>query len=323
MKKISSFLWFALILGLFLEVSSWLVLALGLVPDFYKGLGITRPEHLVFQGLTWRNENAAWGAWHRPNATSRHSKSCFDVTYHSNSIGARSTSEFTRNSNSITLLGDSFAEGYGVQNEMIASSLLQKMLNTPVYNFGSAGDLGPISYFLIYSALAAFYNSQTLIIFLLPANDFTDHLPDAKLLDDRGGLRYRPYFKPAGPGHYSWFIPSSAIKSDQSMPEPRLIDYIKSYSYLSNSRRLIKNVKLIRQQSAQAQHVQRPQSQWFQPNIQGSDAAIYFINNILERSKGKAKNIYILAIPVVADIDFWLKSGRSPKSPSWYKQLLS
>jgi len=143
MKRISAFLLFALILGLCLEVFSWMLLVLGLVPDFYKGLGIVRPEHLVFQGLSWRNEKSLWGAWHRPNSTSRHSRTCFDVTYHSNSIGARSQREFTRNANSITLLGDSFAEGYGVEEQYTVSNLLQTMLDKPVLNFGSAGDLGP------------------------------------------------------------------------------------------------------------------------------------------------------------------------------------
>jgi len=322
MKKISSFLLFALILGLCLEVFSWMLLVLGLVPDLYKGLGIVRPEHLVFQGLSWRNEKSLWGAWHRPNSTSRHSRTCFDVTYHSNSIGARSQREFTRNANSITLLGDSFAEGYGVEDQYTVSNLLQTMLGKPVLNFGSAGDLGPVSYFLIYRSLASSYDSRTLVIFLLPANDFTDHLPDVKLVDDKGRLRYRPYFKPSGVNQYQWFIPPDAIKSEQSLPEPGWKDYLKSYTYLSNFRRLIKNVKLIRQQSSQNQRVPRPRSQWYEPNTRGSDAAIYFINSILKLSRGRAKSVYVFAIPVASDLEFWSKTGRKPESPVWYNKLL-
>ena len=35
------------------------------------------------------NEKEVWGAWHEKNITVKHKKTCFDVEYNTNEIGAR------------------------------------------------------------------------------------------------------------------------------------------------------------------------------------------------------------------------------------------
>ena len=85
------------------------------VPQFSDNLWPDSVNSLVHQGHTWRNEQEPWGGWHIPNSISRDVKSCYDVTYKANSVGARGD-EFYQNyiGKRVIILGDSFAEGIGV-----------------------------------------------------------------------------------------------------------------------------------------------------------------------------------------------------------------
>src|SRR5687767_4875494 len=70
---------------LLLEAGIALAARLGLFP-------IKVPTYSVAQvrsGIFWRDVNPDFGVWHLPNSATRHTKSCFDVTYRSNSHGAR------------------------------------------------------------------------------------------------------------------------------------------------------------------------------------------------------------------------------------------
>lgn len=111
-----------------------------------------------FSGNDWRTQKDPWGSWHKANATDRHQQSCFDVRYHSNEAGARDTPFSQAKVGSQTryiLLGNSFAEGYGVSFEDTAQAQLEKILGVDVYNFGSDGYFGPVQYYLIYKDLAS------------------------------------------------------------------------------------------------------------------------------------------------------------------------
>ena len=62
------------------------------------------------------------GTWHKSNYSTIHKKKCFSVSYSSNEIGARDSSfkDIKILDNNIFLIGDSFAEGYGVNIENTA-----------------------------------------------------------------------------------------------------------------------------------------------------------------------------------------------------------
>ena len=62
----------------------------------------------------WWTEDNIWGAWHIKNGKTRQKRSCYDVVYSSNEVGARDNSFLKNSLNDIILIGDSFAEGYGV-----------------------------------------------------------------------------------------------------------------------------------------------------------------------------------------------------------------
>ena len=95
-----------------------------------------KPEYLKFKskfkGVDWRTEEESWGSWHKKNFITKHEKTCFNVTYKSNDVGARSDFSFNKikNSNNAIVLGDSFAEGIGVENKDTFAYLLNKNYKT-------------------------------------------------------------------------------------------------------------------------------------------------------------------------------------------------
>ena len=74
------------------------------------------PNYFYNQGNNWRTENNLWGSWHKKNFKDKHVTNCYQVEYYSNNLGARDEINYDHKlpSNSIILLGDSLAEGLGV-----------------------------------------------------------------------------------------------------------------------------------------------------------------------------------------------------------------
>ena len=65
----------------------------------------------------WRVISPDFGVWHPPNATHRHRKTCFDVTYTSNSHGMRDAEvSLTSPMSRVAVIGDSFVEGWGIDD---------------------------------------------------------------------------------------------------------------------------------------------------------------------------------------------------------------
>ena len=121
-------------------------------------------------------EKEIWGAWHEKNFQTSHKKKCFDVIYKTNEVGARDTSfKDLKKENNIILLGDSFAEGYGVNKNQMFEKKIEEVLNRDLLNFSSSKDFGLIQYFIIYEKLASNYSHDTIIVSFLPNNDFKDN----------------------------------------------------------------------------------------------------------------------------------------------------
>lgn len=144
---------------------------------------------------SWRTETDPWGAWHLPNATARHIGRCFDVAVRSNSHGARDRERTVDGKGRVLVLGDSFVEGWGVDEEHRFSNVMETLLEREVLNFGSDYFLGPLQYEILYRELASRFEHDLLVIGFAPHNDFTDN--DLSIWGGwRGRNRYRPYYEP-------------------------------------------------------------------------------------------------------------------------------
>ena len=161
-----------------------------------------------------RTENHAWGAWRNSNTSSRHKRLCFDVEVSANELGARDDSFENSPAGSMILLGDSFAEGFGVSHSDSAATILEKQTQRPVQNLGSAGNFGPLQQFLIYKEYVNQINHRSVLIFVLPANDFTDNDISSWSGSVAQRERYRPYYgtdDPVSPVYHKEAIPSQHL----------------------------------------------------------------------------------------------------------------
>lgn len=307
-----------------LEFLSFILSKSRILP-FYQ----TPPLYLgnVGTGLDWRNENLPWGAWHKKNYVTHHHSECFDVQYQSNEIGARDNS-FNSNmlyKKSYVLLGDSFAEGYGVSKEHTSERLIEKKLGINVLNFGASGSLGPLQYYLLYDKLASKYSHDGVIIYFLPDNDFNDN--DYAFWQVRGidkfanqTKRYRPYYKKDGPNEYSYFYPSEAQPIDDfDLPPSDLRSFFVNNLWTANVIRTAQMVLLKFGPQPMAWETNgKPYSGYFDAPEEEQESSIYFINKLIERIGNK--NIVLVTIPIASD---WahIADGDKPKIQYWHQQL--
>ncbi|HZH83642.1 MAG TPA: SGNH/GDSL hydrolase family protein [Phototrophicaceae bacterium] len=274
-----------------------------------------------YSGFKWRTQKELWGSWHKVNATDRHQSTCFDVRYASNEIGARDTAFQHAKPDGKTrylLIGDSFAEGYGANFQDIAQSQLEKLTGIDVYNFGSDGFFGPVQYYLIYKNLAKQFEHDGVILFFLPANDFTDN--DYTFWKNYHGSWYRPYYKKLVNGGYDIFYPAGAVPSDQydeveeNTLKQFLIQNLIRYTFTANTVRTIKYLL------ASTPVEKLGYSGYFDATREQQEAALYFIEKLVQESAPRP--VTILVIPNREDMNR-IRSGKSYKDQYWLQKLHS
>src|ERR1700692_3345283 len=90
------------------------------------------------------------------------------------------------------VLGDSMMEGLGLADQDRLTNILEKGTGREYLNFGTSGDFGPLQYALLYKTLAAKFDHDTVVVGVLPDNDFHDmSLEWGKV---HHADRYRPYY---------------------------------------------------------------------------------------------------------------------------------
>ena len=152
-----------------------------------------KPNYLV-PGLRpfWINSNPHFGVWHEPDTEYVHTKSCFSVTYRTNSYGARDRMRQSYGEESrVVVLGDSFVEGYGLERAERTTNILEALTGVEHLNFGTSGHFGPTQSLLLYKHLAKRFSHNVVLFGLLPDNDFTDDDPSHA---NSYPSQYRPYY---------------------------------------------------------------------------------------------------------------------------------
>lgn len=219
---------------LLIEISSAVVVEFNLIgnlsrPSIYQG-------KILHYGNRWRTEKDDWGSWHKINYVDRHVSEWFDVEYSSGRFGNRIKSlqdDININdSQSIVLLGDSNAEGYGLSFEQSFGHMLSIKLERQVINLGSAGHFGILQSELLYGHFKNFIQHNKVILFITPENDFNDNNYDYmnKYINNNPS-RYRPYYTE----NYGIFYPENSIKKNEWMGGENYIHHIlriyKSFFY--------------------------------------------------------------------------------------------
>jgi hypothetical protein len=265
-----------------------------------------------YDGQEWRTQKDPWGSWHRPNSTDRHRSACFDVRYQANEIGARDgafSREKTGPSPRYVLLGDSFAEGFGIDFENTSQARLETLTGIDIYNFGSDGYFGPVQYDLIYEKLASSYQHDGVVLFFLPANDFTDN--NFAVWKTLHPTWYRPYYKKEDGGRYGVFYPDGAVP-DEHFDRPGWFKrLLLDYTFTANTLRTI--TYLLTGNAQESKY-----SGYFDGTADEQKAVLYFLERIVDRAGQRP--VIILVIPNRADLRR-IQAGEDYADQYWYRQL--
>ena len=283
-------------------------------PSIYKSTAI---EDIVYG----RTERDKWGAWHIADLKVGHSKSCFDITMTFNEVGARDDSFANLPTSSLILLGDSFAEGYGVMKDKTSERLIEEWLGVPVLNFGASGSFGPLQELLIYEEFKHFPH-QGLIIYVLPDNDFTDN--DLEVWRNRNQTRYRPYFSQSGDPLIPYYFPTAVPRDNFLGSYSPIKKIIKEYFWLANALRTV--LMLIR---GDAQYIVNEQdnyplhSMFYDASDKQQSNLISAYEAILQAADNK--NVLFVLIPRINDIARWEnESNRDGYQHSyWYQSFIN
>ncbi len=245
------------------------------------------PDYIYSYGNKWRTETTAWGSWHKPNFKDRHESRCFSVDYKSNNIGARDNENYQeeKKSNSIILLGDSFAEGFGVNFDDTFHQQLEKKIDKNILNFGSAGHFGPLQSHIIYEKLAKKYNHDEIIFMFFPHNDFLDNNWDYWKRKVRK-FRNRPYLiENEKNNEYEIFYPSTDNNVSLFLRDFIFNDFknfLIKYTYTSNTLRTINF--LYQSYFFKDSKNEIGELSYFYEDIKSIKSSLYSINNIFEQS---------------------------------------
>ena len=252
-------------------------------------LAVPRPHH----GDTgfWWHAHPKWGAWHHPNQEGEHAQGCYRAAYRTNSVGARDV-ERPREATGprVVVLGDSFFEGYGVNEPSRASNLLEEKTGIPHLNFAMAS-FGPYQQYLVYRDLAREFDHDAVVAMLLPENDFADlELAECLELGDTDYC-YRPYLV-GGPG--AW--------EREDHREPALRRLLRLHSQAWNA------VAAIRRGAAPEPDLERS---FYWDHSEAQLARVVEIFGRLAEEVGERRLVVVL-IPTARDMALYDVRGTSP-----------
>jgi hypothetical protein len=188
----------------------------------------SKPTYHVNYNSFWADINPDFGVWHRPNGHFYHQGGCFNVQYTTNSYGARDIERSLHSSQPRTVvLGDSMVEGLGVADQDRLTNLLEKRTGREYLNFGTSGDFGPLQYALLYKTLASRFDHDTVLVGVLPDNDFRDMSFEWGKVHHAG--RYRPYYADDFSVIYTGHVQPNAGEGFWDRVEAVLRAYLASY----------------------------------------------------------------------------------------------
>jgi len=255
--------------------------------------------------------NKDFGVWHKPNITFHHQRSCFNVTYYTNSYGARDperTKQSKNNQPRVVVLGDSFVEGFGVERNRRLSTLLESKTGVEHLNFGTAGNFGTTQQAILYETLAMQFDHTHVIIGMLPDNDFSD---DSLTLGKKGfSDRYRPYYVGTYPNYKIIYFKDTL---NESTPNSRIGDpikiiksYLRSFTFSYNLLSYIKRVMPYLEENSKLY------SGYFDFSEEEFLKARFSIEKIVRLANDSGKKVLLFTIPTYSD---FLRAKDSASTP--------
>lgn len=290
-----------------LEVVCCAALRLQLVPGYIPTYAPGQPPAYAF----WSDINEKFGVWHYPNATYRHKKACFDVTYTTNSAGARDKERTVESTEPrVVMLGDSFTEGFGVEFGARLSDLLESATGVEHLNFGTSGFFGPTQYLMLYQSLAKQYRHDEVLVGFLPANDFDeDDLDFGKRFFAE---RYRPYFVGTSPDYrLEYFRANLAASTFRAPPDTfrsRMRRFLKETSHAYDFYAFFRDAKSF---EAEGEEQKKSTESRYYSYTEAEILRLRYVLGRLVAEAGK-RPVTVFVIPTRRDLEWYAAKGDPP-----------
>lgn len=271
--------------------------------------------------LVWADIDSIWGNWHYKE-TFRQQTACLSIEYKINSYGARDKERAMKSSGDrIIVLGDSFLEGYGVDEASRVTNILEQKTGKEFLNF-SCSDFGTTQEFLVYEHLAKKFDHSTILIGFLPYNDFENDDTDFKHTD-----RYRPYFVKSDTGYRIEYYNNQIWKSAMNKDSFRVASgkiatvtsrFLRAYTYWYNI------VDYVRLKDIYTHSPSLKDNKVFSYYYDYKPSQMDKLEFVLSRLRNSANNkrIILFSIPTQTDLQRF-KSDANPPLPDQIQRICS
>jgi len=276
---------FLLCLG-FLEVLARAGVAAGWLP-YWTYATNREPQY-------WVDIDPIVGRWRFPNTHFHNTANCIDVDYETNSVGARDRERSVRSdaNNRVIVLGDSFAEGWGVDVDDRISNLLETATGIEHLNFGTAS-WGTIQQWQYYKHYARRYDHSAVFLFAFPQNDFADNNPD---LQDHSF--YRPYLRKTEGAYEIFYTVKFDERNTSERPAYKAIkNAIDNKIYLANVAR--RAVRLFKERRVKP--ITEPETDYDKFSEADIELFLYVLSRIAALAEDR--RLYIITIPTEKDFE--------------------
>lgn len=310
-KKLNYFIFITLASYVIVETTCYVFLKTGYIksnlPTFHFSFKANNYPYQI------ADINPVWGTWHYPESFN-FKGDCFHVPYNINSYGARDKERKVNStdSNRVLVLGDSFIEGFGIEEKDRLSNILEAETGTEFLNFGCS-DFGTAHEYLLYKNLASKFTYTTILLGILPMNDFVDNdITYHKGLYD-GYVRYKPFYVKNN-GHFqlvyadssfenSTFNKEGYLKKNNSL-KGTLSRFLRAYSAWFNVLDYFRHVK--------------KRNTYYAKNYSGfvnyKKSDIERLSYLIKQIKSVAPNkrIIVFTIPIESEIKKYREDGQNP-----------
>jgi len=177
-------------------------------------------------------DHEIYGVWHKENSEFLHVADCFSAKYYFNNFGAKDIDRSQVGKNRTLIVGDSYIEGYGINNDKNFTYLLEKESknNIKYLNFSTSGYFGSTQYYILIKDLLRKIEFDRVILFLNPSSDFKDDSFEyGKLFHYK---KYRPYFDPIQNKIFYYNENNKNSQNDQIKFKDLLNNFTYSYNFL-------------------------------------------------------------------------------------------
>jgi len=283
LKKVISVFIYLLFVFALLEVGISLLVTSG-------HLNIIMPTYSMGDSEDFLPERSfIYGHRHLPNSSYEVKKNCSEIVYHFNDLGFREETHSKRSNKSrVLLIGDSFTEGLGVNENERFGDLIEQRTGQDHLNFGMA-DKGTTQAFTIYRSIASKYDHDAVILSVFPVNDFIDDDPEVGKHEES----IRPCWLGDYPNYTLQFVPEDA---PEKKPSNKWKHFFKRYTFTYDALYYLKE----QLKMSFSKDTAMPASDYFSFTESQLNRMKYSLLKIKELSKNRS--VLVVSIPSHLDL---------------------